>query len=674
MGLFGGSFATGLATGLATSVGETISDDRARREARLDKLRTFYETRQVQEQDRAKAEDDRTRKHLERLKREANVSAAEVVAMYKGLGGTNDALDNHFNIVDQSKALGRTFDYTDMLKNSGMDFSQYGNFTMQDAFDNFKYEISDVDVNYKEAPGFLAAIGLGQDEDKISASITEGVRGLVPSVSRKDSGIGSMAVPEGFYGQTPMAEKAKKDTMILDIKKRVVFMQDAFSDAKNALAEVEENKDNLTGEEFENALKEAASNLKTAEENLEENKNLYKWMESSKLSAEEMVSLTARRDGYRQEKNALLGEAGIDAKGDGMDTTARVMEDYKYTGPNGQEQVVKAGTKITGAAAIAYKEKKINEFDRKYTIDNLVDTEGNFIENTAKLMFKGTGGLGLIPYNTYTNVIKEMGVVDIDNETGAVVTGGGSGNGTETPVFTLEQAQEQIANLDIPSMTQEDKEAKKADIIFNATRGVKTPAEDAAVRAQLEEIFVDTGLSKGLPKSPAKTPVFTQEQQQGAIAALVETNYQSQELNDSQSTKIIKELVDKGIVPTEEEGAQALENYKVKKQYDNLSPEDRMAYNDTAFDEFITPTEEGASPLTMNEEVRILARKSATGIGRILTNQQANKIAENITDEFLKNKLFRTDAEVEGMRSSAMYNDIREKLRLKILDILPNLE
>ena len=496
MGLFGGSFATGLASGLATSVGETISDDRSRREARLDKLRTFYETRQVQEQDRAKAEDDRTRKHLERLKREANVSAAEVVAMYKGIGGTNDALDNHFNIVDQNKALGRTFDYTDMLKNSGMDFSQYGNFTMQDAFDNFKYEISDVDVNYKEAPGFLAAIGLGQDEDKISASITEGVRGLVPSVSRKDSGIGSMAVPEGFYGQTMMAEKAKRDTMILDIKERVVFMQDAFSDAKNALAKVEENEDNLTGEEFKNALKEAASNLKTAEENLEENKNLYKWMESSKLSAEELVSLTARRDGYRQEKDALLGAAGIDVKGDGMSTTARVMEEYKYTDPNGQEQVATEGTKISGAAAVEYKEKKLNEFNRKYTIENLVDSNGDFIERTARLMFTDTGGLGLIPYNTYTNVIKGMGVVDTDNETGAVVN--------ETPVFTLEQAQEQIADLDIPSMTQEAKEAKKADIIFNATRGVKTPAEFEAVRKQLEEIFVATGLSKAPDDKPAE--------------------------------------------------------------------------------------------------------------------------------------------------------------------------
>ena len=196
MGLFGGSFTTGLASGLATSVGTAIKDDMERRETRLDKLRTFYETRQVQEQDRAKAEDKRTENHLTRLRNEAGIGAAEVVALYKGLGGTNDSLDRHFSTVDTNKDLGgTTFDYTDMLKNSGVDLSQYGNFTMQDALDNFRYEISAPDINYTEAPSMLSALGLKQDSDKVSASLTRDMQDLVPNVSRIDSGIKSMAMP-----------------------------------------------------------------------------------------------------------------------------------------------------------------------------------------------------------------------------------------------------------------------------------------------------------------------------------------------------------------------------------------------------------------------------------------------------------------------------------------------
>ena len=333
MGLFGGSFTTGLASGLATSVGTAIKDDMERRENRLDKLRAFYETRQVQEQDRAKAEDKRTENHLTRLRNEAGIGAAEVVALYKGLGGTNDALDNHFSTVDTNKTFGGTFSYTDMLKNSGIDLSQYGNFTMQNALDNFRYEISAPDINYTEAPSMLSALGLKQDSDKVSASLTRGMQDLVPNVSRIDSGIGSMAMPEGFYGQTMQAQIAKKDAMVLDIEKRVVFMQAAFSDAKDALSKVIENEDSLTGEAFKKAQEEAKRDLKKAEENLDADKDLYTWMKSTKLSAEELVSLTARRDGYRQEKDALLGAGGIDVKGEGMSTTARVMEEYKYTDP-----------------------------------------------------------------------------------------------------------------------------------------------------------------------------------------------------------------------------------------------------------------------------------------------------------------------------------------------------
>jgi hypothetical protein len=620
MGLFGGSFATGLATGLATSVGETISDDRQRREARLDKLRTFYETRQVQEQDRAKAEDRRTQKHLERLKNETGAGAAEVVAVYKGLGGDNDSLDRHFSRVDANADLGGTFDYTDMLKNSGVDFSQYGNFTMQDALDNFRYEISDVDAKFTESPSFLTAIGLGLDKDTVNKSLTQGIQDIVPSVSRKDSGIAAMAVPEGFYRQTMPAQKAQLDLIIKDSEERVNVAFDGVQKINKKIADLLKNKDTLSGEAYKLEAEKLDNELKEATKNYEAEQENNAKLNAQELSGKEIVSLNLRVSSYDAAIRAL--DESIEFGGVGDTAEAKIADGDTFTTIKGLEK--KAGDSITGEDATKYRAQKKYEYQYNMVENMLTDDDGNFVERSAMNMMDIQGGVGRIPYSVYIDFLKNRK----SNNAGDVpVTGGGG----------------PVTGGDVP------------------VTGGGGPGADGG-----------TG---------GETPILSQEQQQGAIAALVETNYPGQELTDLQYTNIVTELVKAGIVKTEEAAAQAVENYKAeldvkkeKEQYDSLSPEDRMAYNDTAFDEFITPTEEGASPLTMNEEVRILARKSATGIGRILTNQQANKIAENITDEFLKNKLFRTDAEVEGMRSSAMYNDIREKLRLKILDILPNLE
>jgi len=552
MGLFGGSFTTGLASGLATSVGTALKDDMQRRENRLDKLRTFYETRQVQEQDKAKAEDKRTENHLTRLKNETGVGAAELVALFKGLGGTNDSLDNHFSTVDTNKNLGGTFNYTDMLKNSGMDFSQYGNFTMQDAFDNFKYEISAPDINYTEAPSMLSALGLKQDSDKVSASLTGGMQDLVPNVSRKDSGIGSMAMPEGFYGQTIQGQEAQNKLIIKDAADRMGVVQDALMKAKEELTTVTENKNNLTGKEFADAAKQAERAIKKAQDSFNEEEKFYNLMQSAELSTKEMVSLTARRDGYRQEKNALMGTAGIDVRGDGMNTTARVLEEYTYTDSDGEQITLLAGAKIIGGAAIEYQANKLNEFNRKYTIENLVDSTGNFIENTARLMFTDTGGLGLIPYSTYANAISGIGEESSVNTATNLLSDTAAGGGT-----TAETEEKQAA---IVLATAVDVRNNIGSVVADR---VKIAIEDGKISPADEANFVNgivaSGIA-GLSKEEAEnfkesvTEAFTPLFNEARIAERNNTpegRYESLvgaignlEIPDKDSTAIIKSIDD----------------------------------------------------------------------------------------------------------------------------------
>ena len=482
MGLFGGSFTTGLASGLATSVGTAIKDDMERRETRLDKLRTFYETRQVQEQDRAKAEDKRTENHLTRLRNEAGIGAAEVVALYKGLGGTNDSLDNHFSTVDTNKTLGgTTFDYTDMLKNSGVDLSQYGNFTMQDALDNFRYEISAPDINYTEAPSMLSALGLKQDSDKVSASLTRDMQDLVPNVSRIDSGIKSMAMPEGFYSGTEQALKAKADRTEYDLKDRVGVANEAVQAAQNLIYKIKDSEKNLSPEEYEEQLAEANLALERATKRQKGAIKLAQTV-STMTNRADIISLPLRAGVYEKAKKAL--DDSIQFGGVGDKASAIIVEGDTFTTITGVEK--KAGDELVGEDAAKYRAEKQYDYDYDLVANTLTDDAGEFVEGSAKLMMED--GLNLISNSVYLDYLKTIGKED-----------------TTPPVVpaaipkTIENIEENVTEilgqLDIPNMTFDEIEAKKADIIFNATRAVQTAAEDAAVRAQLKKIFA----AKGLP-------------------------------------------------------------------------------------------------------------------------------------------------------------------------------
>ena len=216
-------------------------------------------------------------------------------------------------------------------------------------------------------------------------------------------------------------------------------------------------------------------------------------------------------------------------------------------------------------------------------------------------MFTGTGGLGLIPYSTYVDIVGE-----------------GSEDSPEDP----------------PGGLTEDPPG---------------------------------GLTGGLTGVTPEVSAEKMKQRRDTLANLIQTNYQGQELTAAQEANIIKALVNGKIVPTEEEGAQALENYKAKKQYDSLSREDRMAYNDTAFAEFMAPTEEGVSPLATNEFVRDFVERANTE--KVSFSEMSDAAAE-ILNSFLTTKLYKTKEEVEALRTNDRYNDMRRSVRDIITSIV----
>ena len=586
MGLFGGSFTTGLASGLATSVGTAIKDDMERRETRLDKLRTFYETRQVQEQDRAKAEDKRTENHLTRLRNEAGIGAAEVVALYKGLGGTNDSLDRHFSTVDTNKDLGgTTFDYTDMLKNSGVDLSQYGNFTMQDALDNFRYEISAPDINYTEAPSMLSALGLKQDSDKVSASLTRDMQDLVPNVSRIDSGIKSMAMPEGFYSGTEQALKAKADRTEYDLNDRVGVANEAVQAAQNLIYKIKDSEKNLSPEEYEEQLAEANLALERATKRQKGAIKLAQTV-STMTNRADIISLPLRAGVYEKAKKAL--DDSIQFGGVGDKASAIIVEGDTFTTITGVEK--KAGDELMGEDAAKYRAEKQYDYDYDLVANTLTDDAGEFVEGSAKLMMED--GLNLISNSVYLDYLKTIGKEDT---TPPVVPGGGT-----TPV------------------------------------------------------------------------VLTPDNSLGAINAIVANSYEGQEFTGADYESIEKTLIGSGL--TKEGAAQAVENYKVqeaaqkeKDQYNSLDKEAKMAFADTAFDEFITPTAEGVSPLTMNEDVIALVERAKISPASF---SDESKVALKVLNNFLVTKLYRTKEQAEALRNNPRYNEMRRNILTSITNIV----
>jgi hypothetical protein len=103
----------------------------------------------------------------------------------------------------------------------------------------------------------------------------------------------------------------------------------------------------------------------------------------------------------------------------------------------------------------------------------------------------------------------------------------------------------------------------------------------------------------------------------------------------------------------------AMVSYKEREAYASMSDEDKMAYTDTAFAEFITPTEEGVSPLAMNEVVMGLVEKAKK---ENVSFSEKSDAAIKTLNEFLITKLNLTEEEVAAIRSNARYNAMRRSI------------
>ena len=518
MGIFSGGFGTGLATGLATSVSKSLTDAMDRREEELSKARVFWQTRQAQKQDQVDAENKRIEKAYTRLTSEMGGDAAKGLAAYQAVGGNIDDVERYIDVLNKTQEASMDYTLQDRLDFDGLSLGDYGDFTYDKGFDSIKSVVTAADVNYVEAPSLLTAIGLGQDTDRVGKSLGQQVDQLIPRSERTDAGIGAATVKGSLYEGMATADEQRRvkeaenraieahnlalergeydmrpkdiEGMYVDARLKLENMQEGTDEYNQQERVVDELSELLRKPEekpknieamYVDALGKLQDMQKGTDEYNQQEVLVGSLLKQVRGASEGKASAPLLISGFKNMENSLAKEYGFDGN-------TIYYDDNMLTGQQAQSK----WQELRLEAAKDYVQRNV-KFD--------ADGFPQYAPNGNIAAFLNTTPLA---QQALESLVEER-----QSEIGKG-TGTGTGEGPpKVTAMTLEQAQEEIANLDISSMTPEAKEAKKADIIFNATRGAATPAEFGAVRAQLEEIFVDTGLS--VPEEPEEPKVLSEE-------------------------------------------------------------------------------------------------------------------------------------------------------------------
>jgi len=182
MGLFSGSFGTGLVTGLASSVDKSLRAAMDKRDKELSSARQFWQQRQAQKMDLAEARDKRTNKAVDRMIEEMGGDVAKGIAAFKAAGGDVDQVESFISALDETRNAGLEYNVQDKLKLDGVDLSQYGDLTREQAYKGFATEVKGVDIQMKDMSG-LANIGL--DIKDMGKGISESINKLIPARERE---------------------------------------------------------------------------------------------------------------------------------------------------------------------------------------------------------------------------------------------------------------------------------------------------------------------------------------------------------------------------------------------------------------------------------------------------------------------------------------------------------
>lgn len=182
MGLFSGSFGTGLVTGLASGFDKSLRDAMSKRDEELSNARSFWQTRQAQKMDAAEARDKRTNKAMDRMIDEMGGDVAKGIAAFKAAGGDVDRVESFINSLDETRAANLEYNVQDKLKLDGVDLSQYGDLTREDAYKGFATEVKGVDIQMQDMSG-LGNLGLGMKD--MGKGISESINKLIPPRERE---------------------------------------------------------------------------------------------------------------------------------------------------------------------------------------------------------------------------------------------------------------------------------------------------------------------------------------------------------------------------------------------------------------------------------------------------------------------------------------------------------
>jgi len=459
MGIFSGGFGSGLATGLATSVSKSLTDAMDRREEELSKARVFWQTRQAQKQDQVDAENKRIEKAYTRITNEMGGDAAKGLAAYQAIGGNIDDVEGYLSELTLTQKANMDYSLQDKLDFDKLNLGDYGDFTFDKGFDSIKSELTAPDINYVEAPSLLTAIGLGQDTERVGKTLQQQVEQLVPTSERTDAGIGAATIKGNLYEGTYTARQAKLAEYADTFQKNIIRIE-------SELAELEKGTP-------EHAKKQ--EELKRAYDSV----GMYNAF-SSKVDKDKATVVN-----LGNAFNNLLRQT--DEEISYKDGTAT------YNGKTYDKAPLEVDGIVTRESGEMLRNSKRLEAAKKFIKLNIeLDDKGDVLHS---------------PDDDYGTFLKQNPLAGealaLVQEEIRQANQQAAGTGTEPVIENIEEyVTESLGELDIPNMTSDEIESKKADIIFNATRSVKTPAEDAAVRAQLEEIFVAKGLS--MPEEPAE--------------------------------------------------------------------------------------------------------------------------------------------------------------------------
>jgi len=354
MGLFSGGFGTGLATGLAESVDQSWKTALDKREKELIRARTFWETKKKKKMDLADAHDERAGAALDKLINEFNGDVAKGLAAYQAIGGNVDDVENYLGQVQDTRNKLGSYDITEKLKLDGIDMTQFGDLSRDAAFQSIRKEVGPLDISYTYR-GQMANLLPGSQD--LGYAISSDINELMPARQYEDITEFAAATMDrsGLVGTEEYARQVARET--LQGQDRYFYNIGQIQSGKLSVEEKEKLQDEnaailLATELFEKAKDTSGGDFTT------------------------LTELTSQFKNWRTEQENQIGYvAGKPGQ------AAIVQNPIMADGSRGDQ--------LTGADAVAYRNKYIGERQVDWVRNNLLDDKGQARSVDAQAMITG---------------------------------------------------------------------------------------------------------------------------------------------------------------------------------------------------------------------------------------------------------------------------------------------